>query len=229
MKYLPVRNCICIAAVLFISSGCFLHRPQTLTRDCPGFDYPDVKKWQPLQLGSTVVFTNTDGNSFVYVLDSITDSEPYVATGSLEGEDREPLCEITSFHAFLAEDNSHEIIMKFAQGDFDTLDPSQDTVWLKIIVSLPGSLEELSTSTWIDLAELQAAVDFDETDVTFFPSKTLENGQTYTDVIQSTGNLRPELPEYAQWVINEFLLARDKGLIQIARADGTVLTVIPDQ
>jgi len=100
---------------MFLVSGC---QPNVKYLDCPAFDHLLAKQWQPVEAGNTVVFTRSDGNSAVYLLNSITLSKPYVAAIDINSSAEDgPNCTMTAKHVFSAEDGSHDIILEFTEQD----------------------------------------------------------------------------------------------------------------
>ena len=221
-----------LAVSLFALSGCLQN---VKSRECSTFNHPLAKQWQPVESGNSIVFTNADGESAVYLLKSITLSEPYsepyiakidVNSSALDT----PQCKMTSNHLFVADDGSHEITLDFVQRDADGINPAENSLAVRILANLPSveSGEQISRTRYKNLLTLDTVVDNDDTlQPQFFTDQTLENGQTFIDVIEFPGISFPSDPEYEQYSLNKVLLSRNVGLIQISRDDGGVFTLVP--
>jgi len=198
-------------------SGC----PQNLkSRNCPAFNHPLAKQWQPVESGSTVVFTRVDGESAVYLLQSM----------------ETPVCESTSTHVFVAEDDSHEIIMYFTQRDNDGFNLAQEFLALTIEVALPAAqtgepsklLGRMLAANLVTLPTAVTGIVNDELEPQFFASQQLENGQMYSDVIEFPSSSIPPESEFEQYLVSEIKLSRNVGLIQISREIGGAYSVVSE-
>lgn len=228
------RFVICIAVTgAFLLSGC----QNIKSRECPAFDHPSARQWQPVESGNSVVFTNQDGDSAVYLLRSITLSEPYTARTDINSSSLDkPICITTAEHVFVAEDDSHEIIFNFKESDTDGGDPLRDFLQLKLEVTLPAAVtgesgQQITQTQTVNLLALSTdatEVGDDALQPLFVSNQTLENGQTYTDVIAFPGISLPPDPDYEQYSLSKVLLSRNVGLIQVSRNDGGVFTLVPE-
>ena len=219
-----------LAVSSFVLCGCLQN---VKSRECSAFNHPLAKQWQPVESGNSIVFTNADGESAVYLLQSIMLSEPYVAKIDVNSSALDtPLCEMTSTHVFVAEDGSHEITMNFLQRDSDGINPEEDQLGLRIRAFLPATESgepgvrfsgTYSTNLLNTPSEDQAAA----LEPRLFATQLLENGQTYADVIEFPISSRPPEPDYEQYSLNKALISRNVGLIQISRIDEGVFTLVP--
>ncbi len=217
---------------MLLLSGCFLQQ-DIKSRECPGFNQPLAKQWQPIESGNSLVLTNTNGDSAVYLV-SVTSSEPYVAAIDVNGSALDtPVCTMTSTHVFSAEDGSHDFFWHFFQRDDDGGNPANDFLTMAIEVSLPSSESGVagrvfSSTMGVSLSALPTNSEGDELAPVFLSEQLLENGQSYTDIIKFPSFSVPPEPEFEQYLISEILLSRTVGLIQFSRNDGTVYTVVPE-
>lgn len=222
---------IVVYAFVLLLSGCLQNFKN---RDCPAFNHPLAKQWQPVESGNSIVMTNTDGDSTVYLLQSIILNEPYVASVDVNSSALDsPICKMTSTHIFSSEDGSHEIYWYFTQRDTDGVNPAEDFLALAIEASLPvtDSVEAGPVFSYfraVELSTLLTGSSDDESNPKFIASRLLENGRTYSDVIAFPGMSMPPEPEFEQYFIKEIMISRNVGLIQLSRENGDVYTVVPE-
>jgi len=221
---------IVLAVLILPMSGCLQNLKN---RDCPVFNHPSAKQWQPVEIGNSLVFTNADGESEVYLLQSIVSNEPYVASVDVNSSALDtPICELTQNHIFISDDGSHEVQLNFAQQDKDGINPELDSLAVKIELILADSNSgepglPLSRTQYENLLNPHTVVDDFSVQPHFLASKTLDSGQTYTDVIVFPSSSIPPEPAFQQYLLSEILLGRNVGLIQLSRNNGDVFTVVP--
>lgn len=114
-----------------------LHR-----NDVPG----PGQQWQPFKSGNSIVLTSADGESAVYLLQSVTSTEPYFKTVDITTE--ASTCKSVSTHVFSAADGSHEITLNFEHLDIIGTEPANQLAGLSIEATLsepvPGEPENKS-------------------------------------------------------------------------------------
>jgi len=150
---------------------------------------------------------------------------------------------MTSTHLFRADGGSHEIKFNFDELSFIGVSSNDNLFGLSVEATLPRRVsgeagEQISHTPTANLLNpsmqflyfLNSSTEADSDTIvpSFFPSRTLENGQTYTDVIEFPGILNSPDVNYAPYSFNEVLISRNDGLIQISRNDGKVFTVVPE-
>jgi len=170
----------------------------------------------------------------VYLLESIISSEPYMASIDVNSSAPDtPICTMTSTHIFSAEDGSHSINWYFTQQDRDDVSPTKDFLALTIEVNLLDSAtnesgREISYTRAVNLAAPPSDIRDDELNPLFISNKLLENGQTYSEIIELPAiSISPETP-FEQFLLSNLLLGRNVGLIQLSRDNGDVFTVVPE-
>jgi len=224
---------VSIACTLILMTGC-----KSIERPCREFYHPEVDRWSPLLVGSSMRFISSEGEVVSYTLVTRTDSEPYSADGHSSQDPSRLTCIMESEHVYTLDGNSNgaTIRLLFQQFDLGTAQPvEQQNLVMNVGVEEPAG-SDLSLGYALDVNDPEANGRYpphgpNQSLVSrYFPER--EMGKNFYQTVIEEENLdrkyvEQRAPSMAS-AITRVAFAEGVGLVEFERVDGTVFSRVPE-
>jgi hypothetical protein len=218
-----VALAIALFGTLLALAGC---QPEKAERDCRGFDHPMLANWMSADVGQSLRLTAQDGETRLYQLVSIADSEPKTQF-RYGGEPEDVVCYNTSTHLFESSDG-YRIWAIYQQYSKSGESVEQDELNLSISFSSASEITQYNYQLALsDLAANDRPIRYANESGAYYADREY-NGIRYMNVIErikSRDHYVFGAGVDLQTAYSRVVFARSIGFVELERADGKVFSV----